>query len=241
MLPSAPTSLAAEDRAAVLAGARSMLGWLVGIVPFGLVVGVTIASSSIPPVAGWLTGPLVFAGSAQLAVVELLDAGALPAVVVLTVLVVNARLLLYSTAIAPMWRGTSLRWRLLAGSVLVDPSFAVASDAYRDHPGRPGHLRYAGSVVVLWIAWVASITTGMFVGSGLPPALHLELAVPLYLVGHVVHADDGGAARWAVAAAALAAVTLTWVPLHLDLFLAIALGMVVGTRAASASSREADR
>ena len=51
-----------------------MLPWLTGIVPFGLVIGVRAAQADIPTLAGWLTGPLLFGGSAQLAVIDLLDA-----------------------------------------------------------------------------------------------------------------------------------------------------------------------
>ncbi len=53
-------------RAAFLGGCRAMLPWLAGVVPFGLTIGVTVAGSSLDPVAGWLTAPLIFAGSAQL-------------------------------------------------------------------------------------------------------------------------------------------------------------------------------
>ena len=40
-----------------------MLPWLTGIVPFGLVIGVSAARADIPTLAGWLTGPLLFGGA----------------------------------------------------------------------------------------------------------------------------------------------------------------------------------
>ena len=64
------------DRSEIAAGARAMLPWLAGIVPFGLVIGVSAAQADIPTLAGWLTGPLIYAGSSQLATIGMLDAGA---------------------------------------------------------------------------------------------------------------------------------------------------------------------
>ena len=49
------TAICSHDLAA---GAKAMLPWLTGIVPFGLVIGVSAARADIPTFAGWLTGEL---------------------------------------------------------------------------------------------------------------------------------------------------------------------------------------
>jgi predicted branched-subunit amino acid permease len=59
--------------------------------------------------AGWLTGPLIYAGSAQVATIEMLDAGAGPIVVVVAALIINIRLILYSATMARHWRRTCRR------------------------------------------------------------------------------------------------------------------------------------
>ena len=43
------------DRRDVAAGARAMVPWLAGLIPFGLVIGVSAARADIPALAGWLT------------------------------------------------------------------------------------------------------------------------------------------------------------------------------------------
>ena len=58
-----------------------MVPWLAGVVPFGLVIGVSAAQADIPALAGWLTGPLIYAGSSQVATIGMLDARAAPMVV----------------------------------------------------------------------------------------------------------------------------------------------------------------
>jgi len=60
-----------------------------------------------PTLAGWLTGPTIYAGSAQVAAIELLDVGAGPAVVVLTVLIINLRLVFHSDSSPQFGQGLS--------------------------------------------------------------------------------------------------------------------------------------
>ena len=57
------------DRRDIAAGARAMVPWLVGIVPFGLVIGLSAAQAEIPTLAGWLTSPLIYSGSVQVATI----------------------------------------------------------------------------------------------------------------------------------------------------------------------------
>src|SRR5918994_1374359 len=140
------------------AGARAMVPWLAGVAPFGLVIGVSAAQADIPTLAGWLTGPTIYAGSSQVAAIEMLDAGSAPVVVVITALVINLRLILYSGAIATYWRGTPRWWRALAAYLLVDPSFVVGIDRYQ----RPGdrddaHTYYLGGAITLWVTWLLAL------------------------------------------------------------------------------------
>jgi predicted branched-subunit amino acid permease len=88
------------------AGAGAMAPWLAGVAPFGLVIGVSAARADVPALAGWLTGPLIYAGRAQLTTIGMLDAGAAPIVVVAAALIISIRLIFYSAAMARHQRGT---------------------------------------------------------------------------------------------------------------------------------------
>lgn len=211
------------------AGARAMLPWLTGVIPFGMVIGVSAAQANISTLAGWLTGPLIYAGSAQVATIEMLSAGAAPAVVVATALVINLRLVLYSAAIAKYWRGTSRRWRVMAAYLLVDPSFVVGNDRYST--GREGHTYYLGGAIVLWVAWLLAIGAGATLGAQLPAALRLEFIIPLYLIGEIVHRMSDRATRRAAVTATAVAVAALSVPLHLGVLLAILAGLAAGITA----------
>lgn len=211
------------------AGARAMLPWAAGVTPFGLVIGVSAARADLPTLAGWLTGPLIYAGSAQIATIEMLHAGASPAAVVIAALLINARLLFYSAAMAVHWRATPMWWRLLAGYLLVDPSFVVGVERYRQ-PGdrRRAHAHYLGAGLVLWVSWLTAIAVGALAGVRLPGWLHLEFLIPLYLVGQVVpRLASTATRRAAVTAAAVGAVALP-APMHLGVPVAIIAGIAAG-------------
>jgi predicted branched-subunit amino acid permease len=212
----------------VIRGARAMAPWLVGVVPFGLVIGITAAHADIPAAAGWLTGPLIFAGSAQVATIQLLAGGGAAIAVVAAALAINLRLVLYSATMAPHWRSLPRRTQALAAYTLVDPTLAVGVRAY-DSSADPavGHRHYLGAAVTLWLAWVAAITVGLTVGSALPRALHLELVIPLFLAGEVVPRVTNRASARAVTVAIALAIVGRWVPLHLGTFVAIAGGIAV--------------
>ena len=209
-------------------GARAMAPWLVGVAPLGFVIGVTAARSDIATFAGWLTGPLIFAGSAQAVTLQLLDAHAPMFVVIMGGLAVNLRLVLYSAAVASHWRSRPVWWKALAASTLVDPSAVVALEGYdRSEDPAYGHAHYVGGAITLAIAWLLSITLGVTFGGALPPGLRLELLVPLYLLGQLLRRVNDAIARRAVYVAVALALIGVAVPLHLGVPIAIAGGTLV--------------
>jgi predicted branched-subunit amino acid permease len=216
------------DRSDIAAGARAMVPWLAGIVPFGLVIGVSAAQADVPTLAGWLTGPLIYAGSAQVATIGMLDAGAAPVVVVASALIINIRLIFYSATMARYWRGTPWWWRMVAAYLIVDPSVSVGLDGYQRLGRGRGHAHYLGGAVLLWVSWLAAIAAGTMVGAGLPAWLHLEFVIPLYLVGQAIAKLAHPAQRRAILAAAAVALLALSAPLQLGIALAIVAGAAVG-------------
>jgi predicted branched-subunit amino acid permease len=197
--------------------------------PYGAVIGVSAAHAHIPTALGWLTGPVIFSGSAQVATIELLDARAAPLVVIVTALAINARLVVYSGAMAQHWRGTPRWWRALAAYLLVDPTFAVGVDRY-ERPGdrAAAHAHYLGGALALWVTWLLTIALGASVGAQLPAGLHLEFVIPLFLVGEVAARLTSPEMRRAGLTAAAVAVVGHAAPLNLGVVAAIGAGMAAG-------------
>jgi predicted branched-subunit amino acid permease len=208
-----------------------MAPWLAGVVPFGLVIGINAAQADVPTLAGWLTGPLIYAGSAQLTAIGMLNAGAAPVAVVAAALVINIRLIFYSATMARYWRGTPRWWQFTAAYLLIDPSFAVGLDGYERLGRGRGHAHYLGGAVLLWVSWLAAISVGATVGAGVPGWLHLEFMTPLFLVGEVARKLSNPALRRAIFAAASVALLAVSAPLQLGIVLAIAAGTTAGLTA----------
>ena len=95
---------AASSRAAFVAGVKATAPVLLALVPFALAFGTMAAGSGLSTLEALAMSVFVFAGAAQLAMIPLISAGASVAVIVLTVLVINLRMTLYSASLAPHFR-----------------------------------------------------------------------------------------------------------------------------------------
>jgi predicted branched-subunit amino acid permease len=106
---------------------------------------------------------------------------------VLVATLVNARLVVYSASLAPMWAGTRLRWKVLGAATIVEPTYAVAERRRAEGAATAGALgHYAGAAGALVLGWTAVVTAGALVGGSWSGADLLSVAVPLCLVGLVV-------------------------------------------------------
>lgn len=105
---------------------RAFAPLLIAVVPFGLVFGIVAAGSDVGPWLGGATSFIIFAGAAQLATLQLIDAGAAGAVVVATALVINARHFMYSAALAPAFREFPRGARIALPYLLTDQAFALS-------------------------------------------------------------------------------------------------------------------
>ena len=105
-----------------------MAPMVVVYVPFALLVG-SAAASSANPLAAWLATWTIYGGAAHLAVLEVLAHGSGWVAAALVGLLVNARLSAYAAAMAPDWRSAPLARRALAGALLTDAPWALASSA----------------------------------------------------------------------------------------------------------------
>jgi predicted branched-subunit amino acid permease len=227
MLEVARPALRGEARG----GALAMAPLLLGYAPFALVVG-RAAAECPEPAAGWAATLLVYGGSAHLAVVQLLDAGAGVVAVVLTGLVVQARLVAYSASLAPHWAAWSGRARAVGAATIIDPTWALAQHRFaRSDDGDSDAARrawYLGAAATLTVGWTALVTVGFVAGAQLPSSPGWTLVSPLLLLTLVVPHLGGGGARRAVAAAVVVAVAGTGLPAGVPVLLAMVAGAVAG-------------
>ncbi len=221
MVPSTTTVASAGRR-----GALAMLPMLAGYMPFALVIG-SAAADRGTPLAGWAGSWLILGGSAHLATMRTLDeAGAAAAII--TGLLVNARLLVYSASLAKRW-GQQPQWfRFAAAGLIIDPTWAVA-DRHADlATDLAEHRRYfLGAGLTLAAGWSAGMAVGAVLGARLD-WLDLQIAVPLCLLALVGTGLRGSTTRLVIAVAGtVALLTADW-PSGTGLLAAIAAGSVTG-------------
>jgi len=212
----------------LLRGARDTLPLLPGVVPFGLIYGATALAAHVPV---WLTqamSAIIFAGSAQFAVVLLVSGGASALVLVLTAATLNLRHLLYSASLGPTLREAPRGWRLLLAYLLVDEVYGVVVGRMLTLPMRE-RLRYMlGSGLTLWVSWQLSTLGGILIGARIPASWSLDFAATLTFIALLVPLLHDRAHIGAALAASLVAALALGAPLKLGLALGALTGIVVG-------------
>ena len=163
-------------------------------IPFAFIVGLAVIESGINPFVGWSTSWIIFAGAAQLTLISLLGSGVAVAAAVTAALVVNARHLMYSAALAPTFQAQPRWFRWLAPYVLIDHTFALASLESKADP-RDFRIYYLTVGAVFWILWQTTTALGLVVGPVIPQSWSLELAIPILFTGMIVMGNDK-ASKW---------------------------------------------
>ena len=207
-------------------GVLTMLPLLAAYTPFALVIGSAVASHGAP-VAGWAGSWLIYGGSAHLAAIRTLDeAGAVPAI--LTGLLINARLLVYSASLARRWRDQPRWFRIAAAGLIIDPTWAV-SERFAEECSDPRQQRryFIAAGLTLGVAWSGAIAVGAVMGARLD-WLDLEIVIPLCLLALVGPGlREPGARPVIVVAAVTALLTASW-PYGTGVLAAVVAGCATG-------------
>jgi 4-azaleucine resistance transporter AzlC len=213
----------------MIVGAKGVLPILVGVIPFGLVAGAAVAQAGfgIPETIGMSV--VVFAGASQIAATTLFSGGAPLWVALLTALIINARMFIYSVSIAPLL-GQAPAWlRPILGYMLVDQNYASTMTEGRFREDVDVIWYYFGGGAALWVVWQISSIAGTLAGPFIPASWGLEFAVPLVFLAMLAPAiKDSTAVGVAIVTGIAAAVLVPLMPLQSGLIVAIIAGMVFG-------------
>ena len=228
-------------RSPFVEGTVSVIPIVVGVIPFGLAVGAASAAADVPTSAA-IAGPImILAGAAQLTAVEMLDAGAAPIAIVISALMLNARFMLYSAALAPWFRHASFTRRVVLALPVIDHMHFICTPRFRagDLDQRQRTAFYVGTAALPVFAWVASNMAGLVIGNSVPDGVGLHVAGPLGFAGMLATSTEHRPSTIAATTAGAVAVIAVGLPLHLAVVLAPIAGVVAGTRL-SGSSRDDD-
>jgi len=220
----------ARPRGPFAQGMRLIGATAAGTFAWGVITGVAMVKGGLSPLqaVGMLT--LVFSGTAQLAALPLIGAGASLLAIWATALLANLRFVVYSAVIAAEFHRQPIGRRLLMGWMTTDTGLAAylsgqqGPAAARTEAARAA--RFLGANTLVYAGWTTGTAVGVAGAGWIPDSPQLGfmgvLAI-LALVGPMLvsRAMLGAAA----AAAAVALVGHGW-PFHLGMFAAIAAGVV---------------
>ncbi len=223
---------------AFMTGVRDMSGTALGIGAWGLVTGVAMIKSGMSLPLALFMGLLVYAGSAQLAVLPLMAVGAPMWVVWFTAICVNLRFVILSS----MWRSyfahLRLRHRLAIAYFSGDVIFVGFMKRYPDARPQPEQLPYFwGAASTNWLAWQIPSTLGILLADQVPLSWGLGFAGVLALMGVLLSMLNDRATWVAGVVAASAAVAAFALPLKLNILVAIAAAVAAGLLAETLQQR----
>lgn len=218
----------AVDRSIVRRGVVDALPLYVPAVPFAFVIGLAIGEAGINPFVGWSGSWIIFGGAAQLTLISLLGSGAAVVAAVTAALVVNARHLMYSAALAPTFQRQPAWFRWLGPYILIDQLFALSSvQQERDETWFRTYYLAAG--MTFWVLWQLTTALGLAVGPVLPAGWNLEFAVPILFLGLIIMGIDKSSKVVAALVGAGVTYLTAGLPSRSSLLVGALAGIVAGT------------
>ena len=206
-------------------GVRAALPLAVAPLLFGASFGLLAVDAGMGAIGAVVMSATTFAGSAQFAAATILEDGGGIAAAIVAALLLNARYVPLSLAVASIFPG-SRRRRLLESQLIVDESWALA--------GRSGRFDYGiliGVGILLYLLWVGGTALGTVAGDLLDPeAIGLDAAFPaLFLALLAPYLRNRRAQATAVLAGLITLVLLPIAPPGLPI-VAASLAALVGLR-----------
>jgi predicted branched-subunit amino acid permease len=210
-------------------GVREIVEPSFGISAWALVTGVAMIKSGLSAPLAVLMSLAVYAGSAQLAALPLMAAGAPLWVIWATAFCMNLRFVIFSAH----WRkyfGHFPRAKRLALTYLAaDLNYVLFLRRFPTPEPSPAQVPYfLGSVFWSWLSWQVPALIGIALADRIPTEWGLGFAGVLALLG-LAYSTLSGRNSWIAAAiAAAAAVAAFHLPLKLNIVVAIAAGVAIG-------------
>ncbi|WP_089416268.1 AzlC family ABC transporter permease [Vitreoscilla filiformis] len=210
-------------------GVREMAGVAIGLGAWGLVTGVAMVKSGLGVPLSVMMSLLVFAGSAQLASLPLLAAGAPLWVVWATAFCVNLRFVIFSAGWRNYFGSLPQRRRIVLGYFTTDLNYVCFLRRYPDQRPQEGQEPYFwGGVLVNWVAWQVLSMLGIVLADVIPTAWGLGFAGTLALVGLTGSLLKDRATWVAAAVAGCASVAAYALPFKLNIVVSIAVAVALG-------------
>ena len=221
-----------RQRAEFWEGVRDQGTVAMGIGAWGLMTGVAMVKSGLSVLEAFLMTLIVYAGSAQLAAVPMIAAGAPLWVILTAAFCVNLRFVVFSAHLRPYLMHLPRWQRLVSGYVTGDLSYVFFARRFPKPGQSPDELArqqayLMGNCAVNYIAWMVASLVGIVLANAIPTEWGLGFAGILALLG-VLSSLASSPLRIVSAGVAGAAAVVAWaLPLKLNILVAIASAVAI--------------
>lgn len=164
-------------------GAQAAVPTALGYISIGLACGI-MAAPYMNPLEMGLMSLLVYAGSAQFAMIGLIAVQAPVVAIALTVFLINLRLFLLSLHASSLFRHSTLWQNIGIGSLLTDETYGVLMGEHV-HSETIAPQWMQGNNLVSYVSWILGTVIGTALGSLLPnpESFGLDFALVAMFIG----------------------------------------------------------
>ena len=213
-------------------GMRDQASVGMGIAAWGLMTGVAMVKSGLSGLEAVLMTLIVYAGSAQLAAVPMIAAGAPLWVILAAAFCVNLRFVVFSAHLRPYLMHLPRFQRLVTGYVTGDLSYVFFARRF-PKPGLTAdelaqqQAYLAGNCAVNYLAWMGASLVGIALANAIPTEWGLGFAGILALLGVLASLATSRLRVVSAGVAGAAAVAAWALPLKLNILVAIASAVAI--------------
>jgi predicted branched-subunit amino acid permease len=223
-------ALAQARHAAFVGGMRAFTPAAIATGAWALVTGVAMVRMGLHLAPALAMSATVFAGSAQLASLPLIAAGAPVWVILLTATIVNLRFVIFSAGLQPYFRHLSLPRRALLGYLTGDVSYLLVIRRFaavaRNAAERTEQVWFhVGLSAANWIVWQSMSVAGILLAHRIPPSWGMDFVGVLALITLVAPSLTDAPMIVGVLVASVVAVAANALPLKLSVLAAVLAGV----------------
>ena len=219
------------NKLSIRMGLKAILPLCIGAFPFSFIVGAISINAGMSVTESTLWSFTVFAGSAQMVALGLIQSSASVLVIMLTTFVINLRHLLYSASMSEYMKEYSLPMRALMAFGLTDEVYASTIDEMKLNK-KDRHEFYLAAMIGFWVNWVIANFLGAIIGSSFPEIANygLDFAMVAAFIAIVIPQVKSRECIVAAVVATVTGILLSGLPYSLGLVVAAIVGVYAGYR-----------
>lgn len=156
----------------------------ISAIPFGIVMGTSTYNTQFDTIQMLYMNLMMFAGASQLAFIELFLVNSPNLIILISCLLINSRMFLYSLALFEEFKDLSFLKKILLSYFVIDQTYVVYEESKDNLKTKEERFQFfLTSGLFMFSFWMLGVCIGYFIGDILPFKEDLDFLVPLVFIG----------------------------------------------------------